>query len=545
MGEDDAIKHTLQEPLISHSEPSSSPSQQHQQHAHTFTFSNGITRSISRRDEGASCAPEWIWGEVKRQLYIAGPMICVNLLQYSLVVVSNMFVGHLGELELASASIASSFAGVTGNSFLIGMASGLETLCGQAYGAKQYHMLGIYLQRAIFVLYMVSLPVAILWWNMGSILRVLGQDPLICELAGRYAQWLIPVVFATATLQPLVKFLQTQSVVLPMALFSVATLCFHVPFCYLLVYRFGVGYRGAAIASGVSNWLNVLFLALYVKYSARCKRTWSSFSMEAFNDLPAFFKLAIPSTVMICLEYWSFEGLVILSGLLPNPQLETSTLSISLTTIAVLYMVPFGISAAVSTRVSNELGAGRPNAAKASVAIGVGMGLAEGALMATGLYMGRNLWGWAFTSEVEVVDYVSRCVPFLATIAIMDSVQGVLSGVARGCGWQTLGAIANLAAYYLVGLPTAIVLAFVYDLKGLGLWMGMILGIFTQTATLIGLTITTKWQKQAEDALGRVYSSASATLPIESNKSQKDELPAMFEDDDNNNNNGGHQNLIS
>lgn len=544
MGEDDAIKHTLQEPLISHTEPSSSPPQQHQ-HAHTFTFSNGITRSISRRDEGASCAPEWIWGEIKRQLCIAGPMICVNLLQYSLVVVSNMFVGHLGELELASASIASSFAAVTGSSLLIGMASGLETLCGQAYGAKQYHMLGIYLQRAIFVLYMVSLPVAFLWWNMGPVLHFLGQDPLICEMAGRYARWLLPVVFATATLQPLVKFLQTQSVVLPMALFSVATLCFHIPFCYLLVYKFGVGYRGAAIASGVSNWLNVLLLALYVKYSARCKRTWTSFSVEAFNDLPAFFKLAIPSTVMICLENWSFEGLVILSGLLPNPQLETSTLSISLTTIALLYMVPFGISASVSTRVSNELGAGRPNAAKASVAIGVGMGLAEGTLMATGLYMGRNLWGWAFTSEMEVVDYVSRCMPFLATITIMDSVQGVVSGVARGCGWQAFGAAANLAAYYLVGLPSAVVLAFWYDFKGLGLWMGMILGIFTQTATLVGLTITTNWQKQAEYALGRVYSSASATLPIESNKSQKDELPAMFEDDDNNNINNGHQNLIS
>jgi MATE family multidrug resistance protein len=141
------------------------------------------------------------------------------------------------------------------------------------------------------------------------------------------------------------------------------------------------------------------------------------------------------------------------------------------------------------------------------------------------------------------VDYVSRCMPFLATIAIMDSVQGVLSGVARGCGWQAFGAAANLAAYYLVGLPSAVVLAFRYDFKGVGLWMGMILGISTQTATLMGLTITTNWQKQAEYALGRVYSSASATLPIESNKSQKDELPAVFEDDDIINN--GHQNLIS
>lgn len=60
-----------------------------------------------------------IWQEVRRQCWLAGPMVCVNLLQYSITVVSVAFVGHLGELELASASIASSLAGVLGYYVLV------------------------------------------------------------------------------------------------------------------------------------------------------------------------------------------------------------------------------------------------------------------------------------------------------------------------------------------------------------------------------------------------------------------------------------------
>ncbi|GKF06053.1 DETOXIFICATION 16-like protein, partial [Tanacetum coccineum] len=52
--------------------------------------------------------------EIKKQLWLAGPLICVSLLQYSLQLISIMFVGHLGELSLSGASMATSFATVTG-----------------------------------------------------------------------------------------------------------------------------------------------------------------------------------------------------------------------------------------------------------------------------------------------------------------------------------------------------------------------------------------------------------------------------------------------
>lgn len=249
--------HSLRAPLR---EAEVHPSTRHSHH--TFTFANGIKRIVSRRDEMISCTPDWIWREAQKQLHLAGPMLCVALLQYLLIVVAIMFVGHLGELELAGASIASSFASVSGTSVVIGMASALDTLCDQAFGAKQYHLLGLYLQRAILVNYLVCIPISLIWWNMDFLLVSLGQNPEIANLAGLCSRNLIPTAFAVATVQPLLKFLQAQSVVRPMALSSAVALLLHIPLCWLLIFHLHIGLRGAAIATSASSWLNVAFLAL-------------------------------------------------------------------------------------------------------------------------------------------------------------------------------------------------------------------------------------------------------------------------------------------
>ena len=507
------VKGSLQEPLVPQEEP---PPQ-------LLTFSHNSGQFLSKEadddDYGASTNNwEWMWREVKEQLYIACPMSTVSILQYSILVVSDMFVGHLGERELASGSIALTFASMTGTTTLMGMASALETLCGQAYGAKQYHLLGIYLQRALFVLYLVCIPMSILWWFISPLLKLLGQDPVLSEMAEQYTRLLIPMLFASGTFQAIVRFLQTQNGVHIMPVFSIATMIFHVPLLWFLISKLGIGFRGAAIAISISNWANVLLFVLYVKFSPTCSKTWTSFSREAFNDIPAYFKLAIPSAIMICFEFWAIQSLVLISGLLPNPKLETSTLAICIITLYLLYLIPNGISSAVSTRVSNALGAGRPGAAKAAVRVAVALGLTVSVLMAAILLACQDIWSWAFTSEQEVADYVRECIPFIATLNILNSIQVVISGVARGCGWQSSAAVVNLVAYYVVGLPAAVVLAFVYDYKVKGLCMGLFFGVFTHTFTLVLLTLHTDWEKQAKIAFHRVYRSASATFPITSEK---------------------------
>ncbi|XP_042000523.1 protein DETOXIFICATION 16-like [Salvia splendens] len=450
--------------------------------------------------------------ELRKQLWLAGPLISVSLLQFCLQLISVMFVGHLGELALSGASIATSFASVTGFSLLMGMASALDTLCGQSYGAKQYHMLGIHAQRAMFVLLLVCIPLALVWANTGPILQALGQDPTISMEAGTYARYMIPCVFGYAILQCQVRFLQTQSIVFPMMISSGITTVLHLVVCWILVFKSGLGSKGAALASCVSYWLNVLLLSLYIKFSPSCSRTWTGFSREALHDVLNFIRLGLPSAMMVCLENWSFEMMVLLSGLLPNPALETSVLSICLNTAATVWMIPFGLSSAVSTRISNELGAEHPQAARLALHVVLVIALTEGVVVWLVLVLIRNVWGYAYSNEAEVVTYVATMMPILATSNLIDGLQCVLSGAVRGCGWQKMGAFINLGSYYLVGIPLSILLAFVAHIGGKGLWMGIICALVVQVFCLSIIMLRTNWEHQTNKAKERVYNS---TIPVE------------------------------
>ncbi|KAJ6795722.1 protein DETOXIFICATION 16-like [Iris pallida] len=471
-------------------------------------ISNGEEGMGGGREEGEGA----VLAEVKKQLWLAGPMIASSLLLKTLQVISVMFVGHLGELPLSGASMATSFAGVTGYSLMMGLGSALDTLCGQSYGAKQYRMLGIHTQRAMLVLVVVSVPVSLIWAYTGQLLVAFGQDPEISAEAGLYAQWLIPSIFAFALLQCLVRFLQTQNIVFPLMLCTGVTTLLHFFVCWILVFKSGLGNKGAALANAISYWINVLLLALYIKLSPACRETWTGFSREASHNISDFVKIAIPASCMVCLEVWSFELLLLLSGLLPNPKLETSVLSISLNTSSILFMIPMGLGAVISTRTSNELGAGRPRAAQLAVCVVVVMAILEGLVLGLVMFMVKGVWGRAYTDEEEVVKYLAVMLPLIAASNFIDGIQCVLSGVARGCGWQKIGAFVNLGAFYVVGIPASVLFAFSFHIGGKGLWFGFICGLCVQMLFLLAITLHTNWEKVAKTARERVYCSS---IPVD------------------------------
>ncbi|XP_022734319.1 protein DETOXIFICATION 14-like [Durio zibethinus] len=461
---------------------------------------------LRSKSETREMDSKWIVSlkELKKVCYIAAPMVAVMVLLQLLHVVSVMMVGHLDELSLSGVSIATSFAIVTGFCFLFGMSGALETLCGQAYGAGQYQKIGTYTYCAIINLIIVCFPIAILWAFTEKILTLIGQDPAISHVAYKYALSLIPALFAYAILQALVRYFQTQSLILPMLFSSLAALFFHIPFCWTLIFKSGLGTIGAALSIGLSYWLNVILLGFYIKYSSKCDKSRATLSTEVLQSTRVFFRFAVPSAAMVCLEWWASEVLIFLSGLLPNPKMEASVLSICFSIISLHFFIPCGIGATASTRVANELGAGNPEAAKLAVWITIVISTVEGVFVSTILFFCRYILGYAFSSEKEVVNNVADMVPIMCLQILVDCLQAVLSGVARGCGRQNTAAFANLGAYYLVGIPVAAVLAFVLHFKVKGLFIGQTTGSSSQVVILGLVTVFTNWQKQASRARKRM-----------------------------------------
>ncbi|CAI9088692.1 OLC1v1023097C1 [Oldenlandia corymbosa var. corymbosa] len=433
--------------------------------------------------------------EAKNQLLFSLPMILTNVSYYGIPVISVMFAGHLGDLQLAASTLANSWCAVTGLAFMVGLSGALESLCGQGYGAKLYRMLGVYLQSSCIISFFFSILISILWWFSDKILILLHQDPEISKSAGLYLKFLIPGLFAYAILQNILRFLQTQSVVAPLVVCSVLPLIIHIGITYVLVKCTALAFRGAALAASISLWISVLMLGCYVLCATKFKDTWDGFSMESFLYVPATLKLALPCAAMVCLEFWAFEILVILAGLMPNPELTTSVVAMCVNTEAIAYNFAFGLSAAASTRVSNELGAEKPQRAKHAMYVTLKLCVVLGAIVISALGFGHNIWAGFFTGTSEKIAKFASMTPFLMTSIFIDFIQGILSGVTRGCGWQQSAVLINLGTFYFIGMTIAGVLGFKFKLYAKGLWIGLICGLFCQASGLMLLALFTKWTR--------------------------------------------------
>lgn len=179
------------------------------------------------------------------------------------------------------------------------MASALETLCGQAYGARQYKRVGTLSYGAILCLFLVCIPLSLLFILTEKLLLLTGQDPLISAAAGKFAIQLIPTLIPYAILQCLVRYLQIQSLIFPMVWSSLASLFFQLPLCWAFIFKLNLGNGGAAFSIGISYWFNVVLLLLYVMYSPACQETRAPFSWDVFVSMKEFFQLGIPSAAMV------------------------------------------------------------------------------------------------------------------------------------------------------------------------------------------------------------------------------------------------------
>ncbi|KAJ4954882.1 hypothetical protein NE237_011665 [Protea cynaroides] len=388
--------------------------------------------------------------ELKLLFLLAGPTAIVYMINYLTSTFTQIFSGHLGNLELAAASLGNNGIQVLTYGFMLGMGSAVETLSGQAFGAGRYEMLGIYLQRAFIILMAAGVPLTVIYIFSKPILIFLGQSSTIASAASMFVYGLISQIFVYAAIFPIQKFLQAQSIVAPSAYVSAGTLVPHLFFSWLVIYKFGLGLFGASLLLSLSGWVTVVAQFIYILKSERCKYTWTEFRMEAFSGLPEFLKLSISSAVMLCLECCTtINGWV--------------------------FMISVGFNEAASVRVSNELGAGNPRSAAFSVIVVASLSFIIAVIIAAGLLVLHHL-----------------C-PLLAITVILNGIQPVLSGVAVGCGWQTFVAYVNVGCYYGVGIPLGILLGFKFNFGAKGIWFGMIGGTTMQTTILMWVTYRTDW----------------------------------------------------
>ncbi|KAL4561430.1 hypothetical protein LXL04_033596 [Taraxacum kok-saghyz] len=482
---------------------------------------NEIQRKLLRHsdEETDGDLKEKVWTESKKIWRVALPSMISRVCAFGTLVITQSFIGHISNVDLAGYALVQTLSvrfvngilvnhpSFTSSLYTLGMSSATETLCGQAFGAGQHHMMGIYLQRS-WIIDLITLSILLPVFIFGTQLyRLLGEDEAIAVSGGYISLWFIPFIYNFVFTLTIQMFLQAQLKNMVIAWLSIFRIAIHIPLSWLLAFKLNFGVAGAMFALSVSSWFLVIAEFVYI-FGGWCPRSWKGFTIAAFKDLYPVVKLSISSGVMVCLELWYNAVLVLLAGYMPNAEVAISAFSICLNINAWQFMISMGFLGAACVRISNELGRGNAKAAKFAIKVLLGTSITIGTFFfVVFLVFGKKL-AYLFSDDERVADTVADLSLLLSFSVLLNSIYPVLSGMAIGAGMQGTVAIVNLFCFYVIGVPMGALLGYLTNLQVKGIWIGMIGGIVTQTLVLLYLAWRIDWDdqvKKAGERLNRFY----------------------------------------
>uniref|UniRef100_A0A8K9XF82 Multidrug and toxin extrusion protein n=1 Tax=Oncorhynchus mykiss TaxID=8022 RepID=A0A8K9XF82_ONCMY len=457
---------------------------------------------VSSRLFRCVCVRRWIPLAYREELYhvlrLTGPLLVSRILNFLLPFVITIFCGHLGNAELAGYALGSAVINVTTTSTGYGLALACDTLVSQTFGSSNLHRVGVILQRAVLILLLLCLPCWGLLINAQNILLAMNQEQEVARIAQLYVMLYLPAVPAMFLHQLQTAYLQNQGIILPQMYTAAAANLINLAVNYILLFSLEMGVIGSAIANSLSQITISLLLYLYICWRGLHKNTWAGWSSEALQEWGSYMQLAIPSTLMVCFEWWVWEIGGFLAGMLGEVDLAAQHVLLEIG--AITYMFPLGVHAAACVRVGNALGAG--DTSRALLTCKVALVLSGVLAVFQGIAIGnsRHVLGYIFTSDQAIVDNVSVNLGLYTFIQFFDALLCVCSGILVGAGKQKIAALSNLVSYYCIGLPVGIALMFAAKLRILGLWVGLFICVILQTGFFIVIIFKLNWQLVAKEA---------------------------------------------
>ena len=430
-------------------------------------------------------------------LRLAWPVFLSQLVMWSQSFFTLWLLGQVGDkLSMAAFGLANVVCNVTGHCFLWGIGAGLDTLASQAWGAKEFKAIGLYVQRVVLILtFLVNVPVVAIWLNATPLLIALKQDARVADKVAAYARLRIPGLFAQGPMCVLSKTLSSMGKTRVLAALNILGVGCSVGLSWLFISNnspvvhwldakgLSIGpVAGSAIAASIVDALSAFILLIAFVCDSECRQCWPGWSMRCLYGWKSYLKLAIPAMLMGIFEWMSWDIVSFLAGLCHTPHTAQTSLATNALLgqiISLAYCVPLGLQTGVQTLVGNALGAQSPIGAKLVARVGSILGVLVMVIQAVALVVLRKQWALLFTAEPQVGSYVAELLPWVVFFNAGDGVQLCLSGVITGAGKQHVTTPVLCVSYWILGLPLGAVAAFYYPRNGLlGLWWGMTLAVW-------------------------------------------------------------------
>jgi len=456
-------------------------------------------------------------GEVLRLGKLAFPILLQYITANVTYLVNTGYVGHLSKPELLSGLVlAASLSTATGYNIISGISTATETVCGQAYGAKNYKALNETLQRALLICAAACVPISLLWNNAETVLVDLGQPANIAAGAASYLHIVTPALLLYSIHDCIDRYLISQGVVNPSLV--VAATCSGVAplFAWLFVSHLEMGLEGAGYAYTSVQALNAALSLGYLTWRekvvlpANQPQGYEPLkpSMGALQNWGPYLALAFPAIISYCMEGWACEVLIFFAGTLDNAELAVGVTGITLQFSTFVWLVAASFASATSFTVGNKLGAGDAGGAKATARRATATVLGTQIVIGSIAYHFREPLLALLSSNEDVVNLSLAVMPMLAVCFVADGLTAVQGGVLRGAGRQWWAAGLNLLGWWGVGVPLAYYLSHPYGWNVNGLWGGFATAAVLQAFLQFGVISKLDWDAEVKRSDALISSSA-------------------------------------
>ena len=446
--------------------------------------------------------------ELKLQICMASQVCTQMLCKKSVDIISFIFVGHLASTHyLSAAGIATVTANVFGNSFIMGLAGPLSTLCSQAYGARNFKALKLSFQQAIAIMTVLCSLITLLWCFSLPIMGFLGQSRAIAQDASKFLLCLIPALYTYAYAVCIQFCLYAQQKPRVAMIVSIVIATMHPFWCYFFMKTLNIGFLGAACAISTSRTIELLCLVSYISFSVDediLILQQIKWTREVLTGWSVYFRLGAPNILMMS-EWWASETIIFMAGFLNNPDVQIASLSIFHNMGTICFMLPRGLETAGCSRVGNALGKNEASSARSAAIVCVFVQLVVSITQSSVLVAGRHVVGSIFLSANDMDAYQRKLIAtlmlILAVYTFADGLQCAISGLLKGAGKQRLCGLIVVCCYFLVALPVAAVLTFRYHFGVIGLAIGTTVGTWLHFLCYAVVLYRVNWTAEAEHAL--------------------------------------------
>lgn len=453
--------------------------------------------------------------ELRNLLALSTPIALSQVGQMTMGVVDTMMVARLGVTELAAVAIASTWVWSSG-ALAQGLVQGMDPLVSQAHGARDGDAVALAYQRALVIAALVSLPLMALWLATEPILLRLGQDPEVARLAGVYMRARLPSALGFLLFTAERQYLAGRGITRPAMWVMLLGNLANALLDWMLIFgRLGapaMGIAGAGFATAATNLLLPVGLGLWIRFGGLREGAWRRWDRRVLDPagLLRFLGLGLPVGLQLALEANAFTVAMLLVGSLGVVPLAAHQVVMNMASFT--FMFPLGVAIGASARAGNLIGSRDAGGLRLACRLALALGGGVMAIAALVFLLYRDALPRLYVEDLDVVLLASALLPIAGAFQIFDGVQVVGGGLMRGMGRPQAGAVANLMAFYLIGLPLAWWLAFPVGLGLRGVWWGLAAGLSSVALILCVWVVRTSRRPLAE--LSVLQAGPDAARPV-------------------------------